>query len=613
MGLDAVSAVCSSATGIGSEPTRFWAEVVQSHEARDDQQLDLTVGERIIVIEKHESGWWGGLKPNISKKGWFPGVNVCQVPMDNSRLSSFVPSSPVQANSFRDSAQANGFRDSAQEIQALRRRLATLEDALVEVHAKCRKATEAQLLATEECAKWQSRAEEEAQHLKAAERTIIDIRKQLVSTSARNCAEELSRQNQRLATEVEELRASNAAADLAVRQAQAEKLTMLEELGEARGQREAALRELEDLRRQAEEEISLEHTARTVAEQRSALLATELAEALNQEQISGLRRTASERHILRPHSTLTESSSREERQKCPTLEGRPKGSTLHRSAAKGVPTPARNARIVRAWSPERPWGRSPPTRSPSPPKQAGGGASAGSGPASERGASKRSPAASKADNAQRRVNRSKSPSRLEQSSDGGDSPKPLRSVASVPQLRLPANPVEDYMQEPSEQKNRDILTAAERLAQRAQASPPQGSREIRGSPASSSRELRASPQQSHREVRGSPASSSREVKASPPSAHRELKVWTMPPRVALASELRAAPKAKTVMPGGTAVALPALPSPARSAYQSRANSARTSARTNPSDDDDDLILGMSPIMQAAMPLDLEDRISSLWS
>lgn len=65
------------------------AEVIQSHTATDEHQLDLRVGERVFVLEKDPSGWWGGSRENESEPGWFPGVCVQIIGSDFS-----VPISP---------------------------------------------------------------------------------------------------------------------------------------------------------------------------------------------------------------------------------------------------------------------------------------------------------------------------------------------------------------------------------------------------------------------------------------------------------------------------------------------------------------------------------------
>eukprot|EP00928_Gymnodinium_smaydae_P067889 TRINITY_DN508_c0_g1_i1.p1 TRINITY_DN508_c0_g1~~TRINITY_DN508_c0_g1_i1.p1 ORF type:complete len:732 (-),score=202.76 TRINITY_DN508_c0_g1_i1:451-2646(-) len=47
--------------------------VVTAHDASDVSQLPLRVGEIITVLEKDETGWWGGHKEGEDFTGWFPG------------------------------------------------------------------------------------------------------------------------------------------------------------------------------------------------------------------------------------------------------------------------------------------------------------------------------------------------------------------------------------------------------------------------------------------------------------------------------------------------------------------------------------------------------------
>lgn len=56
--------------------------VVRQHDATDDSQLNLKVGEIVIVLEKDETGWWGGHKEGDEFTGWFPGS--CVKPLSDS-------------------------------------------------------------------------------------------------------------------------------------------------------------------------------------------------------------------------------------------------------------------------------------------------------------------------------------------------------------------------------------------------------------------------------------------------------------------------------------------------------------------------------------------------
>jgi hypothetical protein len=56
------------------------AMVIKPHTAQDPSQLNLAVNDIVIVLEKDESGWWGGHKevdPDFI--GWFPGVSCIEL------------------------------------------------------------------------------------------------------------------------------------------------------------------------------------------------------------------------------------------------------------------------------------------------------------------------------------------------------------------------------------------------------------------------------------------------------------------------------------------------------------------------------------------------------
>lgn len=48
------------------------ARVVADHVAMDASQLNLRVGDVVYVLEKDDSGWWGGHKEGQEATGWFP-------------------------------------------------------------------------------------------------------------------------------------------------------------------------------------------------------------------------------------------------------------------------------------------------------------------------------------------------------------------------------------------------------------------------------------------------------------------------------------------------------------------------------------------------------------
>eukprot|EP00929_Paragymnodinium_shiwhaense_P096086 TRINITY_DN5757_c0_g2_i1.p1 TRINITY_DN5757_c0_g2~~TRINITY_DN5757_c0_g2_i1.p1 ORF type:complete len:717 (-),score=215.62 TRINITY_DN5757_c0_g2_i1:365-2515(-) len=49
---------------------------VRAYQATDDNQLELRVNDIVCVMEKDDSGWWGGHKEGDSVTAWFPGVCV---------------------------------------------------------------------------------------------------------------------------------------------------------------------------------------------------------------------------------------------------------------------------------------------------------------------------------------------------------------------------------------------------------------------------------------------------------------------------------------------------------------------------------------------------------
>jgi len=56
------------------------AITVRAHPSSDDAQLDLRVNDIVYVLERDESGWWGGHKEGEDNTGWFPGSCVRPVP-----------------------------------------------------------------------------------------------------------------------------------------------------------------------------------------------------------------------------------------------------------------------------------------------------------------------------------------------------------------------------------------------------------------------------------------------------------------------------------------------------------------------------------------------------
>jgi len=56
------------------------AEVIKPHEATDETQINLRVGDIVCILEKDETGWWGGHKEHEDNTGWFPSTCVRSLP-----------------------------------------------------------------------------------------------------------------------------------------------------------------------------------------------------------------------------------------------------------------------------------------------------------------------------------------------------------------------------------------------------------------------------------------------------------------------------------------------------------------------------------------------------
>jgi len=66
------------------EPVEFAKAIcVRAHPSSDDAQLDLKVNDIVYVLERDDSGWWGGHKEGEDNTGWFPGSCVRAVPEQN--------------------------------------------------------------------------------------------------------------------------------------------------------------------------------------------------------------------------------------------------------------------------------------------------------------------------------------------------------------------------------------------------------------------------------------------------------------------------------------------------------------------------------------------------
>lgn len=59
---------------------------ITSYVAEADQAIDLVEGERVYVVEKHNSDWWFVKKHLTEEKGWAP----AQLLMDETNYTMYV-------------------------------------------------------------------------------------------------------------------------------------------------------------------------------------------------------------------------------------------------------------------------------------------------------------------------------------------------------------------------------------------------------------------------------------------------------------------------------------------------------------------------------------------
>eukprot|EP00927_Polykrikos_kofoidii_P064652 TRINITY_DN6010_c0_g1_i1.p1 TRINITY_DN6010_c0_g1~~TRINITY_DN6010_c0_g1_i1.p1 ORF type:complete len:1084 (+),score=136.81 TRINITY_DN6010_c0_g1_i1:173-3424(+) len=84
----------------------MWAVVIKAHHESDAQQLDLEVGDVVRVLEKHQSGWWGGQKEGTDCTGWFPGMVVRLLPKDSPKVLEIRGGrSPVAGDTGRNRSE----------------------------------------------------------------------------------------------------------------------------------------------------------------------------------------------------------------------------------------------------------------------------------------------------------------------------------------------------------------------------------------------------------------------------------------------------------------------------------------------------------------------------
>eukprot|EP00927_Polykrikos_kofoidii_P031402 TRINITY_DN2700_c0_g1_i2.p1 TRINITY_DN2700_c0_g1~~TRINITY_DN2700_c0_g1_i2.p1 ORF type:complete len:668 (+),score=61.74 TRINITY_DN2700_c0_g1_i2:56-2059(+) len=55
------------------------AVVIRAHVPHDKNQMALNLHERVVVLERHETGWWGGHRLGEEFVGWFPGACVMEI------------------------------------------------------------------------------------------------------------------------------------------------------------------------------------------------------------------------------------------------------------------------------------------------------------------------------------------------------------------------------------------------------------------------------------------------------------------------------------------------------------------------------------------------------
>eukprot|EP00927_Polykrikos_kofoidii_P031401 TRINITY_DN2700_c0_g1_i1.p1 TRINITY_DN2700_c0_g1~~TRINITY_DN2700_c0_g1_i1.p1 ORF type:complete len:667 (+),score=88.43 TRINITY_DN2700_c0_g1_i1:56-2056(+) len=55
------------------------AVAIRAHAASDRNQLGLNLHDRVVVLERDESGWWGGHRLGEEFAGWFPGACVMEI------------------------------------------------------------------------------------------------------------------------------------------------------------------------------------------------------------------------------------------------------------------------------------------------------------------------------------------------------------------------------------------------------------------------------------------------------------------------------------------------------------------------------------------------------
>ena len=147
------------------------ALVVRKHDASDESQLTLKVHEVVIVLERDDSGWWGGHKEGKRKTGWFPGTCV--------RLEKEVQRKSVEKGlEERLQEMQRRSEEDQQRIQELQGSVAKLEAQVGDLESK---------LSVEE--KQKSELKEELDQLRGEKGKVCDV--ELPTGSVRQICEVL--------------------------------------------------------------------------------------------------------------------------------------------------------------------------------------------------------------------------------------------------------------------------------------------------------------------------------------------------------------------------------------------------------------------------------------
>lgn len=153
------------------------ALVVRKHDATDESQLTLKLHEVVIVLERDESGWWGGHKEGKRKTGWFPGTCVR---LEKESAHSAGKSEPDKALEERLHDMQRRSEEDQQRINELQGSVAKLEAQVSDLESK---------LSAEE--KHKSDLQEELAELKREAKPKVKCDTELPTGSVRQICEVL--------------------------------------------------------------------------------------------------------------------------------------------------------------------------------------------------------------------------------------------------------------------------------------------------------------------------------------------------------------------------------------------------------------------------------------